>query len=116
MRTETGGNTARNDFECSANRVAFFLCPLDLFHHLIRNARQNATRDIVVTDRFELLPGNCEIVRNACIPYRGRVAENLNSELPEKNLREPAAGNPRRRLPRARSFEDVASVRVIEFE
>ena len=56
VRTKPNRYSPGNDFKGAANRVAILLSGFDLFNHFSSNIGQCTPHDLVVANRFKLLP------------------------------------------------------------
>src|SRR5215831_7226277 len=81
VRTKAEGNATSNHFECSANRIAVFLGLFDFTDHLLADLGQDATYNLVIPNRLELLPRHHEVVRDFDRTNRSGMAENLDTEM-----------------------------------
>src|SRR5262249_28819452 len=63
MRTQSKWNPAGNNLKCAADCISVFLRLFDLANHLVPDIGYNTTYNVIVANRFQLVPGNGEIVR-----------------------------------------------------
>src|SRR5579884_1967102 len=116
MGTQSCRDTAGYDLKAAADSVSFFLGVLNFLHHRLCDVRKDTADDIIVTNGFQLVPGNVEVVRQADFANGKRMAEDLNIKRLQENLRDGACRHAGSGFAGAGPFQDVAGVAVIELE
>ena len=104
MRAQTYRHTSGHYFKDASHRVSGSISFVHYFFHSLLNVCIHTTQQNFVAPRqfHQFFPGSGAF--QATRAYRDHMAQNLNSELTQKLLRDGPNGNPRGGLSRTGSF------------
>src|SRR5262245_24640332 len=102
-----------DDLEGAANRIAVFLGFFDFVDHLLSHIDKYAPHDVVVANCFELIPGNHESCGYTGISDRSGMTEDIDTEVTQKHLSQPATRYACSGFACARALKNVTSIRMV---
>ena len=117
VATQSGRDSARDDFKNTTNRIAG---PQDMVNLGLHFSCFCSLDQCIASERFEVL-ANVNDFFPRCVPIKAhmadgnRVAQNDRAKLLQKKLGECSCGNTRRCLARRCSLEHIASIVEIKF-